>query len=535
MKRIFIFKTRFIIIVGILLCLLGSTSAVFAKTANGANNNGKTSTTITVNVDTSSPTAVSVFNTGMSQVDNSLMYPWANNNANAVNNATNLLKNGISFVNLFIQAWGADDIWPDPSVSDPTKWNWSLLDSKMLKIVNSGAVPVITLAEAPWWMKGQLQKDGTTKLIPDINGEWSSYTYSTSFQDYRGLTYPAGYVSPDPYSSRVLDNQMSNWVLLIQEVAKRYMATPYNVRYFQVWNEFKGYYNPTLNRWDYENNQGDPSGYNAKNGYTYMYNQAYNALISSASSIGISASSIYVGGPYVVMDTWTSQSAGGWPCKEAFLQSKDYGTYDQRPLDVVKYWLQNKVGAGFITIDGSASNRDTNNNINLFTASEKFADVTKWIRSLDNNTYPGAQTLPIWWAEWYDAPNSGSSSSYDSYNNALKSYAMAKMIQSGVTVPLEWGANIANNVNDAGLWTPTNVSGGGQALPWYNSYKILHDYFSKGTQLYITNVSDPSRVEAISSLTKTLLINKTNTTLTVMVNNLKISLAPWEVKLIDNK
>jgi hypothetical protein len=531
MKRPFIFKARFIIIIGMLLCLLVSTSTVFAGQANAANTNN---TTITVNVYTSSTTTVSTFNTGMSLVDNSLSYPWTNNDKTAVNNANTLLQKCMSFVNQFTLAWGVDDIWPDPSISDPASWNWSLLDSKILNIVNNGQVPVITLAEAPWWMKGQLQNDGTTKLIPDINGEWSSYTYSASFKDFRGIVYPAGYVSPDPFDSRVLDNQMTNWVRLNQEIAKRYMAAPYNVRYFQVWNELKGYYNPTLNRWDYENNPGDPSGYNAKNGYTYMYNQVYNAVMSAANSSGINKSSVYVGGPYVVMDTWTSKQAGGWPSKETSLQTKSYGTYDQRSIDVVKYWLKNKVGAGFITIDASVSNHDSNQGTNLFTASEKFADVTKWLRSLNNLTYPGAQTLPIWWAEWYDYPDLSVSGSYDNYNNALKSYATAKMIASGVAVALIWGKN-GENANETGLWTSTSISGGGQALPWYNSYKIFHDYFSPGTKLYTTKISDTSRVEAISSLTKTLLINKTNTTLTVTVNNVKISLASWEVKLVNNK
>jgi hypothetical protein len=46
-----------------------------------------------------------------------------------------------------------------------------------------------------------------------------------------------------------MDGQMTNWLLLVQRVAERYMVPPWNVRYFQVWNELKGYYNPVLNHW----------------------------------------------------------------------------------------------------------------------------------------------------------------------------------------------------------------------------------------------------------------------------------------------
>lgn len=62
---------------------------------------------------------------------------------------------------------------------------------------------MLTLCEAPWWMKGQLDKQGTTRLIPDERGEWRSHVYSAEVTDFRGLRYPNGYTSPDPYACRV--------------------------------------------------------------------------------------------------------------------------------------------------------------------------------------------------------------------------------------------------------------------------------------------------------------------------------------------
>ena len=235
---------------------------------------------------------------------------------------------------------------------------------------------MISLSEAPWWMKGQLRADGTTQLLTPAD-EWASIAYS----------------------SRVLDDKMSDWLLLVQSVATRYMAAPYNVRYFQVWNELKGYYDPKTNSYDYSDSPGDPSGPNAKHGYTYMYNLVYQALMQVARRLGIPSSAIEIGGPYVPMDTWSSTQQSA-----ASNVTKTYGTFDQRPFDVVEYWLQHKDGAGFITVDGSNENDDLTEITDPFTAAEKFADIVHWLRSLDGKVYPGATTLPIWLAEWYAIP-----------------------------------------------------------------------------------------------------------------------------------
>src|SRR6266567_9387144 len=125
-----------------------------------------------------------------------------------------------------------------------------------------------------------------------------------------------------------------------------------------------------------------------KHGYTYMYNQTYGRLMQVARSLGIVTESIEVGGPYVVMDTWSSSAQQSNPSHI----TKAYGTYDQRPLDVVQYWLQHKAGAGFITVDGGNGNKDNINITDPFTASEKFANVTQWIILLDDTLYPGAAT-----------------------------------------------------------------------------------------------------------------------------------------------
>src|SRR6266699_442934 len=343
---------------------------------------------VKIPTDFSSPIGTSHFSPGISHVDTTLNYPWDNNDPTAVKNVKSLIKHAIAYENTPIMAWGVDDPWPDPSQAEPG--NWSTLDSRLQLIIDTGGIPVITLSEAPWWMKGELQSDGSTRLIMHSE-EWSNIAYS----------------------ARILDNKMDAWLHLVQRVAERYMVAPYNVRYFQVWNELKGYYNPITNSYDYTTSAGDPSGPNAKHGYTYMYNQ----------------------------------------------------TYGQRPLDVVQYWLQHKAGAGFITVDGDNGNKDGVNITDPFTASEKFADITHWIRSLNNDIYPGAATLPIWWAEWSAWPYTNLAD--DNYNNAIKSYAMIMFLEAGGSVALSWGG-LGDGTASKGLWT-TTATGGGQPLPWYYS------------------------------------------------------------------
>lgn len=459
----------------------------------------KTNAAIRVIVDCSSPTGLSQFSPGISHVDNTLTYPWGNNDSSAIDNVKSLIKQGIPFENTPIMAWGAPDPWPDPSQPEPS--NWGYLNGRLQQILQTGGTPIITLCEAPWWMKGQLQPDGST-LSLQPSDEWSAIAYN----------------------SRIMDTKMNAWLHLVQRVAERYMAPPYNVRYFQVWNELKGYENPITNAYDYSTSPGDPGGPNAKHGYTYMYNLVYERLMQVARSLGIPTDSVKVGGPYVGVDTWGSKNQS-----KLSTISKAYGTYDQRSLDVVLYWLRHKAGAGFITFDGGNGNSDNINLANPFVAAEKFADMVTWIRSLNNTRYPGATTLPIWLAEWY--ATSYNNTPNNQLNDAIKSYAMIKFLKAGGAVALSWGG-LGDGESDTGFWTPT-TAGGGKALPLYYSTKAFKDYFPPGTKIYKTVVSSPESVEALASANNIMLVNKTAKSLTVDVNGFIVSLSPYQVHVIS--
>lgn len=445
---------------------------------------------VTVTINKNEPIGVSHFAPGLTDSNTDLFDPWDSNNHVAVQRALGLIGQGLSFVNVHIMAWGADDPWPDPSKSEPS--NWGSLDKKMQVALRTNTTPVITLCEAPWWMKGSLNADGTTTLL-------------SSNDDF----------SPVAYDSRILDNKMDAWLKLVRRVAERYMVPPYRVRYFQVWNEFKGYYNPITNNWDISTSAGDPRGANAKHGYTYMYNRVYTTLKQVANELGIDPVTIKVGGPYATIDTRSSFAQSN---PSRFVQP--YGVFDQRSLDAITYWLKYKVGAEFITIDGNISNDDNIARADAFTAANKFADIVRWIRSLDNTLYPGATTLPIWWAEWYADPYGLPANA----NNALKTYAMMKLLKAGGAVALAW--------DSSSLWTSTASSNGGQPLDWYYTYKAFKDGFGPGTIIYNTRVSS-AKIEALAAPQKTIVVNKTNSTIAVVVGDAGVVLHPYGVHVID--
>ena len=149
-----------------------------------------------------------------------------------------------------------------------------------------------------------------------------------------------------------LPSHFADYANLAKQVALRYP----DVQYFQVWNELKGFWNDSLNRWDYE-------------GYTALYNMVYDAIKSVRPTAKI-------GGPYIGVDMG-----------------------DKRTLDVISYWLAHKHGADFIVLDGGY---DTQNAVDDFTDAHYFIQVARWLRHQPH----GGSTLPFGWAEWYPAPHS---------------------------------------------------------------------------------------------------------------------------------
>ncbi|MGH8882722.1 MAG: hypothetical protein ACRD0P_36175, partial [Stackebrandtia sp.] len=263
------------------------------------------------------------FQAGISYVDGGV--PWGD--SAAMDSATEVLSGISPLQNQHIIGFGADELWPDPNSDER---DWSSLDERIEWIKQTGGTPVITLCSAPGWMK----PSGDT-------WEMDEAPLPEYFDEYAQLS---------------------------AEVADRYSD---DVQYFQVWNEFKGF-------WD-----GSDLKYAE---YTDFYNQVYNAVRDVNPDAKL-------GGPYVSLRTAINGSA-----EQPSDLKGDWGEVDGRDLEAIEYWMDNKAGADFFTVDGWSIDED-GNALDVDGIQSMYTDITEWMVA-------HADGLPVWWSEFY-APLSG--------------------------------------------------------------------------------------------------------------------------------
>jgi hypothetical protein len=384
------------------------------------------------------------------------------NSSPAVTRARDLLKSVSQLQNQHIMGWGAGN--PEPS---PGHYDFASLDARVALMRATGATPVITLCCAPDWMKGGAS--GQT--------DWSKLAEA-----------------PTP-------SHFADFARLSAAVAKRYP----DVRYFQVWNELKGFYRASLHRYDYE-------------GYTNLYNQVYDAVKAVRPDAKI-------GGPYVVISSWSRHVT---PSDARSPLGGPYGTIDKRPLDVIRYWLAHKHGADFITLDANTVNKD-GGSVGAYTGAQKFADTAAWLRKLPAAQYPGARTLPLWWAEWKVET---SPASHDlAYLTSIMASGLARTLRSGAAVALIWGAqgDSSGLASPEGVWTDTSSASGGRPTPLAAVLRGLRTRFPPGTQLVRAN-STSHQVEVLASSSNAMLVNHSSYAKAVDVAGTTLKLPGYGVR-----
>jgi hypothetical protein len=395
-----------------------------------------------VSVDLTKPMAISQFHIGVTHTHGF----WEYGNSFAVDNAHDLLVDGVAFQNQHIMGWGAGN--PEPQ---PGSFYWADLDHRIELMRSIGTPMMITFCTAPGWMKE--------------TDDWDM-------------------------EADVKDDYFSDFADLCAAVADRYQ----DVEYFQVWNEFKGFWSNSLNNWDYKR-------------YTTLYNAVYNAVKTVRPDA-------QVGGPYLVIQGDGGQALGK--------NGQDtFAPIGSRDWAVINYWLKNKVGADFMCFDyGLIDYHDTS----VYTKSDKmkltfqFGQIVHQLRVKTD--------LPIVISEFYggsDAQDLG----FTAANHASCFY---HAVLNGATLGLLW--NPQQGEIDNYLFTKTDNSAGGQPTPLYSVVELFNNHFSEGTQLYNT-ASSSDDIEALASAEKTLLINKTEKNLTVAVNGKTVQLSSYQVELMD--
>lgn len=324
---------------------------------------------------------------GVTHTDRSLE-PW--HDAGAVAQAESLLRSHPgTFQNVHLMGWGT--LNPEPR---PGQFDWTTLDRRIDLVRRTGGIPVITLCCSPDWMKGG--SEGAT--------DWSTLE-----------------VAPRP-------EHFADFAELARQVALRYP----DVRHFLVWNEMKGFFDSSRNRWRYED-------------YTDLYNQVYDALKSVDPDI-------HVGGPYVVATTWQEGTAS----HPSALRGP-WGVFDQRSLDVLEYWMANAHGFDFVTVDAAGPVRGGGWTTDPLSSQQKFAALGAWIRARTD--------VPIWWAELYPIRYEDASGFAVEQQTALWDAALdAVAAGSGPgSVVLLWQPESRDGAAWQGLWTDTRNPGGGRA------------------------------------------------------------------------
>jgi hypothetical protein len=265
---------------------------------------------------------------------------------------------------------------------EPSKgqYDWATLDFRMDAIKRSGAIPVITLCCAPDWMKGG--RSGTT--------DWNRI------------------------EAAPLREHFDDFANLSAEVAKRYP----DVDYFLVWNELKGFFDNARNRWEYEK-------------YTELYNKVYDAVKAVRPTAKI-------GGPYVVVDTVPDPARASHPSTLA----GPWGAFDQRPLDVIEYFLANAKAADFVVVDGGLRPKNAALTTDPVQAVEKFGAIQNWIRA--------RTALPIWWAEFYPQPTDKMDDA-TLISSTLR--ALDEVAAEGGSVLLLWGPNCTGSTTGLCLFS----------------------------------------------------------------------------------
>jgi hypothetical protein len=178
---------------------------------------------------------------------------------------------------------------------------------------------------------------------------------------------------------------------------------------------------------------------------------------------------LQVGGPYVVFDSYLDKLSnpsaihGSW------------GRLDQRPLDVIKYWLAHKHGADFIAVDGGTGPKVADlGHFDAFNGVKKLVAVTKWLRS--------KTALPIWWSELYPCNrrmNVGAGGCA-----AVAAYALMALAQSGASVALLWQQpQPGGRCIGPCMWTDTQRATGGKLTPTGKAVLQVVKLLSLGTRI----------------------------------------------------
>lgn len=417
------------------------------------------------------PDAVSQFRTGMQDVDSGLRL--------GSDTARQRLADVCSVMATHVMNFGAPNLWPNEADLGPT--NWQRLDERMAMFANMGVEPMMVMYNYPVWMREIVNAQGVTPCDPND-------PFATE-----GRVMPSMYHKLDEY---------------LYAIAMRYL--PQGVRWWVYGNEYKGLYMRRDGQKGWQNDE-----------YVAQYEVFVSAMERAASDLGIASGELMLGGPYAAIRAEATPSSDTVPVGHP-LHGKSYGEYRWHGLEAIEYWLTHATRKDFVAWDMGSGNATGGELTDAFTVAQtKYADMAQWVRTLTD--------LPIVVTEVY--PKTADDDNANPQRiAAAKTIAHLSMIRAGYSMAWQWGAigQGEGNPPNGGMLADYGES---DPQPWYYAYKLLHDHFTEGANLYpVTVEGDGIYAEATDGVV--VLVNMTDGLRTVAVGPSVHELAPYECKVV---
>jgi hypothetical protein len=228
---------------------------------------------------------------------------------------------------------------------------------------------------------------------------------------------------------RVKDSRLNDWLYMAKQAAK--LAMGYGVRWFSIWNELKGYdANGALDVSMNTGAGGTPMGYG------YFYKKTSEAILAGAAELGITDSTIKIGGPYVVIRgrSTTASAVSASNPYAAYLYNRPWGYMASAGYTALEGFLSNVASNSlrfdFLSVDGADYNQGIASDGSAVPADwpavDDWANGQRWY---DWHQYfaatlsaHGLGSKPIVWEEYYRYPVKtiyANSATRDSYDAAL--------------------------------------------------------------------------------------------------------------------
>lgn len=409
---------------------------------------------------------------------------------------------------------------PGPSTrnpSNPSTNSFMYGLDRMRDVSSTGRLHVKLFSAALWWAKHEVGVSG------------GNYTYTDlTFADRSNADY-----------GRPKYSNITQWKDAYRIGAKKAMVAPYNVRYFSVWNETKGFWDGLNGRWDMSYNT-------LPLGYTRFYKEMVDAVVQGATELGIDPLTLRFGGPYAIIrgrGTNTVSLPSNHPYA-SLLNNQPWGWTEKHGVLALEWFLSEVASRGirleYLSMDGADYNKDGTG----YPASTDWVNGQRWhnwhvyFRAILGD-YGLDSNMDIMWDENYRYPLKlvyPTGTTRDNYGAALMADFYMHCVLDGVAMPMTWGVDdlsFGDGSDLTPILTDAGSASGGIRKPLGNVIERFTTHFAPDRAVFYSSSSDGNSVRTIANNTHCFVLNKTNTTLNVSINGqTPVAVGPYEVPAI---